>query len=85
VSLARVGRTTGAGAVAPGASVDLGFVVVLSTGHRLEKVEVAAQVRLLHMLRVEQAEAAIELRRGRHPRRAACSELLVADEQRERP
>src|SRR5215212_2713309 len=48
---------------------------------RLEKVEVAAEIGLLHVLRVEEPEAPLELRRRWEPPGAASSELLVAHEE----
>jgi hypothetical protein len=44
----------------------------------VEEVEVTADVGLHDVARVEQPEAALELRRRRRPRRGACRELLVA-------
>src|SRR5688572_5528172 len=82
-SRARVGRVPAAVALERGSSVDFGFCVAMLTGHRLEEVEVAAEVRLLHVTRIEESEATLELRGGGHPRAAASRELGVAHEQLE--
>src|SRR5688572_21328571 len=80
-SRARVGRGPGGDAFMRRPSMDLWFSVVMLTAHRLEEVEVAAEVSLLHVLGVEQAESPLEPGRGGHPCGAARGELLIAHEQ----
>src|SRR5436190_15111522 len=62
-------------------SMDLRFAAGARYMVGLEKIEIAAFIRLLDVLQVQNAVAAREFRRGRFPCRLALGHFLVADEQ----